>query len=55
MVNCCKGYWEHDVQLPEEEIELPMEIYAGMNLKENKIDTVIYKVLERTPMRYSTE
>lgn len=48
------GYWEHDVQLPEEEIELPMEIYAGMNLKENKIDTVIYKVLERTPMRYST-
>lgn len=48
------GYWEHDIQLPEEEIELPMEIYAGMNLKENKIDTVIYKVLERTPMRYST-
>lgn len=48
------GYWEHDIQLPEEEIELPLDLYAGMNLKEYKIDTVIYKVFERTPMRYST-
>ena len=47
------GNWEHDIQLVEEEIELPLDLHTGMVLTEYKNDVSIYKVLERTPMRFS--
>ncbi|AXH16426.1 hypothetical protein CP985_10300 [Malaciobacter mytili LMG 24559] len=35
-------------------VEIPLNLYPSMRLNDFKIDTVIYPVPERTPMRYST-
>lgn len=46
--------FEADLNIHSDEIELPHDLYVGMELKENKIEAVTFKTNERTPMRFST-
>lgn len=47
-------YWDPDLEINSEIVEIPEDLYVGMELDKHKLDVVPYPVKERTPMRYST-
>lgn len=46
--------WDPELDINGEIVDIPEDLYVGMELDRYRIEVIIYPVSERTPMRYST-
>lgn len=46
--------WDPELDINGEIVDIPEDLYVGMELDKYRIEVIVYPVSERTPMRFST-